>query len=365
MFNSKNKVLRGAATMIAALALTAGAIANAHAQQTRTLSYASGSPPSNSGVANAVRWMAAEFEKRTNGELKVEIHWMGSLVHLRDAVDGVSSGVADMAYVIPAYSQAKMPLHYISSTGLGPGDQWVAQEAWSRMYEQVPELEEELERNNMVHLGHYSIGPAVFMGKNRPYFTPDDFKGDRFRLSSRFANAARLERWRVTPVNITFPDIYTGLERGTIDGAVTYLNQIVPYRHNEVAKHVTMPNLGQQMNIVVMNRRVWNSLTAQQQEAIRGIMAEFQIIAARGELEDQQRSRQELENDPRYPMTFYEINEEQRAVWAKNLEAAEEENVARTERRHPTARRLYEAFMAELEKVDAERREKGYPWERE
>src|SRR5690606_31504387 len=130
-------------------------------------------------------------------------------------------------------------------------------------------------------------------------------------------------------------------------------------------KHVTMPNLGQQMNIVVMNRRVWNSLTAQQQEAIRGIMAEFQIIAARGELEDQQRSRQELENDPRYPMTFYEINEEQRAVWAKNLQAAEEENVARTERRHPAARRLYEAFMAELEKVDAERREKGYPWERE
>src|SRR5690554_5451125 len=71
--------------------------------QARVISYATASPPTDTGVNQAVKWWAEEIKKRTDGDFEVEIHYMGSLVKLKDAVDGVSSGIADAASVVPAY----------------------------------------------------------------------------------------------------------------------------------------------------------------------------------------------------------------------------------------------------------------------
>jgi TRAP-type C4-dicarboxylate transport system substrate-binding protein len=350
---------------VAGLALGAIAAASmfAGSAQARTLSYASSSPPTDTGINLALKWWADELSKRTDGELEVEVHYMGSLVKLKDAVGGVSAGLADMAYVIPAYSQSRMPLHYLSTTGIGPGDQYAANEAWSRMYERFPQLEAELERNNMVYLSNYSIGPSVLLSKDKPYYTPSDFEGDKVRLASKWARAARLEGWNVTSVNLTFPDIYSALERGTIDGAQSYLNYVQPYKHHEVANHVVEPNIGQQTNIVVMNKRTYDSLTEKQQQVIEDLKDEWLVRFAEGDIQDNKDARRELENDPDYPTQVHELSEEQRQQWSEAMQASEEAHIEQVMRRDDAARELFEAYQAEIEKVVAEIEQNGYPWE--
>lgn len=360
-----NSIIKKSAITCASFAFITTAALTSLNLQAKELSYASASPPTDTGINEALRWWADELESRTDGETTVEIHFMGSLVKLKDAVQGVSSGLADAGYVIPAYSQSKMPLHYLSTTGVGSGDQYVAMEAWRRMYDKFPELEEELDRNNMVYLSHYSIGPGVLLSKDEPYFTPEDFDGDKIRLASRWAKAASMEDWDVTPVNLTFPDIYTALERGTIDGAQSYLNYVIPYRHHEIANHVVEPNLGQQTNIVVMNKRTYENLSDEARGAIEDLKEEWLLRQAQGDIEDNEDAREELENHPEYPTKVHKANEEQREVWAKAIKSAEDDNVEKTKARAEVAPELYEAYLKEIEKVQKEVDEKGYPWERD
>lgn len=364
MRNFSKSVFQKGAMSCAGIALVTAAALTSFNVQAREISYASASPPTDTGINEALKWWANELDERTDGELTVNVHYMGSLVKLKDAVEGVSSGVADAGYVIPAYSQARMPLHYLAATGVGNGDQYVAMEAWRRMYDKFPQLKEELDRNNMVYLSHYSIGPGVLVSKDQPYFTPDDFGGDKIRLASRWAKAASMEGWDVTPVNLTFPDIYTALERGTIDGAQSYLNYVIPYRHHEIANHVVEPNLGQQTNIVVMNKRVYENLSDEARSAIEELKDEWLLRQARGDIEDNKDAREELENHPGYPTEVHQVSEEQRQVWAEAIRSAEQENVEKTKARAEIAPELYEAYLAEIEKVGEEVEENGYPWDR-
>ncbi|ARB45969.1 C4-dicarboxylate TRAP transporter substrate-binding protein [Alloalcanivorax xenomutans] len=333
--------------------------------EARTLSYSTSSPPADTGVNRALQWWADEIEKRTNGELKINVHYMNSLVKLKDAVDGISAGVADAGYVVPAYSQAKLPLHYISTTGIGPGDQYAAMIAWQRMYEKFPQLKEEMDRSNLVHIGHFSIGPGVLLSKGHPYMTPADFNGDKVRLASRWVKAALLEKWNVTPVNLTFPDIYTALERGTIDGAQSYLNNVLSYRHNEVIDHVVLPNIGQQMNIIVMNKRVYDSLSDEQRSVIADLQDEYLERLAKGDIDDNLSARNDLKNDPKYPVEVHDVTGEQRQVWEKAVSGAENENVERTSKRNPAVKALYDTYLKEIRKVDLDIQENGYPWDKD
>lgn len=362
MFNVTTGLKKHAVLALGALVMT---LATAPVAQARTLSYASASPPTETGINKALQWWGDELEKRTDGELKVNVHYMGSLVKLKDAVDGISAGVADAGYVIPAYSKARMPLHYLATTGVGPGDQYVAVRAWQRMYEKFPELQEELDRNNMVYLSHYSIGPGVLLSVDEPYFTPEDFGGDKIRLASRWAKASSMENWNVTPVNLTFPDIYTALERGTVDGAQSYLNYVVPYRHHEIANHLVEPGIGQQTNIVVMNKRVYESLSDEQQTVIEDLKDEWLVRMAHGDIKDNQDAREELESHPEYPTQVHQVTEAQRQVWEEAIRSAEQDNVARTAKRNPAATELYDAYMKEIRKVAKQVEKNGYPWEQE
>lgn len=126
-------------TSIATLSLAVGfSAADAYAE-VKTLSYAAANPPGPSGINNTLKWWAEKIREQTDGALAIEFFHMGSLVKLKDALEGVSSGVADIAYVIPAYTPSRLPLWNIATTSQGPADEWIAVESWSRIRDNTPQ----------------------------------------------------------------------------------------------------------------------------------------------------------------------------------------------------------------------------------
>jgi len=63
-------------------------------------------------------------------------------------------------------------------------------------------------------------------------------------------------------VGVVLPpsDIYTALEKGTVDGAAWTILGILNYRWNEVVKYALRPSFGTMINPILMNRDAWNKL---------------------------------------------------------------------------------------------------------
>lgn len=358
----KDKRRNGLATLAMGLALMA---ATCFATvQARTLSYAMSHPPSDTHVESVWKWWAQQIKERTGGSLEIKYYYMQSLVKLKDAAGAVSAGIADIAYISPAHSPDKMPLWYLENTRTGSGDQYVVAEALRRVRAKDAPLKKEEKRNNMKYIVHVSNGPQVFLSKSRPYLTPEDFNGDKVRMPGTIGKVAMMADWNVSPVSLPFPDIYSAMERGTIDGAMTYVPLIGPTSQNEVGKYVVEPNLGQNSNVVMMNLNTWNSLNQKQQAVIDGLQNPLLVKLARASIEDEAYQREALQNDPKYPLVFKTLTEEQRAEWAKGLQLGEEEMIKQMSRWSKHAAAFHHAYRAEIDKVEQEVKENGYPWEK-
>ena len=331
----------------------------------RTLHYATAVAPTDRPNNRARHWWAEQIKARTNGEIEIEIHWMQSLVKYADTAQAVSSGLADIAGMTPDYTAARFPLWALSQTEVGPGDHYIAAEAWRRMMADTPALREELQRNNMAFMAVYSTGPRVLISNTRPYLTPEDFDGDRVRLTPRSVQAAQQADWEVTPINLTFTDIYSAMDRGTINGAQTYTYLMPPYKHHEVAKYAVETGIGQSMVVVNMNLDTWNSLTPEQQQVFAELNDEYRTRMARAGLQEAEDAREMMRTNKEFPTEFHILTAEQQKAWQAALEPVERAYAEKLAKRDPRALEIFESFQNELRAVQKEVADNGYPWQSE
>ena len=81
-----------------------------------TLKFSVWTPSPNVNMfSNANSWLVREVEKRSKGRLKVEYYWAGSLIPAKKTVDGLKSGIADLAFVNSDYAPGKLPLCTVGS----------------------------------------------------------------------------------------------------------------------------------------------------------------------------------------------------------------------------------------------------------
>jgi TRAP-type C4-dicarboxylate transport system substrate-binding protein len=338
------------------LAILAGSAAMAE-----TLSFSSSSPP-NSPPSLVLQQWADDLAEASDGELEIEFYWQQSLSKLADNLDAVASGLADMGVVVPAYSRAKLPLNYLSSTATGTGDPWVISQAWRDTREQFPAITEEETAENVKFLAIESIGPVIFVG-DKAYEAPEDFDNATMRLSSHYAFAAQDSGWDVNPARISSPETYTALEKGTITGATTYANQLYPYRLNEVADVITRPNLGQHSNIYYINLDVWEGLDENLRTLIEASLPDLNQAFARAEVQEAEEVYQEVQADTTYPMQVSVLSPEQRAVWEEALAPSYDNNISSAAEVNEVAPEIAAEYLSNIEEYGAQVEANGYPWE--
>lgn len=334
--------------------------------QARTLHYATPSPPIDGDPrTEALRWWADEIADRTDGSIKIKIHWLQSLITYQDAAKGVKAGIADISPMNPDYTKARMLLWTLSQTELGSGDPYVAAEAWTRTVKKFNKVfDRELQQMGLVNLTSISSGPRVLISSTRPYLVPADFKGDKVRLTPMSVQVAKDADWPVTSVNIEFADLYPALSRGTIDGAQSYLNLLLPYKQNEVVKHVVETGIGQSMIVTNMNRNAWESLSDHERKVMRDVSEEYRIRAGEAYVMDLKSARQEMENDKKHPVKVYKLDDEKTQVWADAYRPSVTKKMKELSKKKAKALEIHQYFMKTLDQVQKEVAEQGYPWER-
>ncbi len=289
MFDSLSKLLATAAV----IGCVAGFVgAPAQAEETKTLKISHQFPASQGDEGDfrdrLCRKFAEEVEKRTNGQIKFEIHPNGSLVKATSQVSSVRKGALDMTLVPLAYGGGEIPAVNIT---LMPA--LVSSYEEGMRWKDAPigkELNKILEDKGIKLLtwiwqggGTASIGKAVLV--------PDDVKGMKARGASREMDLM-LKEAGAAVTSMPSSEVYAAMQSGVLDAAVTSSTSLMSYRLQEFAKNLTTARdktFWFMLEPLLISMATYDALTPEQQKIIVEVGASLEPFALEEAKKDDER----------------------------------------------------------------------------
>ena len=122
-----------------------------------------------------------------------------------------------------------------------------------------------------------STWPSQQIFSTSPIRTVADWKGKKIRVYG--ADSANLTRiLGGAPVNIAFGEVYSALEKKTVDGAMTSATNAEPMKFFEVAKYVDYWYLaGAAQEWIVANQKSWDALPKDLQQIVLDAVKETNL----------------------------------------------------------------------------------------
>ncbi len=239
------------------------------AQSPRILKFSDHEPLGGMRTRFLKQTVFSAIARESKGRLKIEDHWDGEIAAAYDALGAVSRGTTDIGTVVPEYTAKELPLHQIFKSFIkGPfGDRQI--EFFNRIYSEVDEFAEEMDRNNLVKI-YFGTGYPVGFFRNAPMASLDELKGGKWRSAS-FWHQDFLRNAGAIPVTMEWgPEIPEALKAKTLDGLMVNIDSGYLLKIHEVAPHVLVSKdlwLGH-VYILAINKAVWESLAQADKDAI-------------------------------------------------------------------------------------------------
>ena len=257
MKNSNRKLLSLVATAVLALAA-----AHAQAREFRSAEVHSKDFPTNM----AVKHMSDDLSAATGGKDKIKIFADSSLGSEKDTVEQVKIGALDMVRVSSATFHGIVPESVIPSLPFLFRD---IDHFRATMYGPVGDkILAAFEKAGFVGLVMYESGARSMYAK-KPIKSVADMKGLKVRVQPSDLMVGMVNAMGASPTPMPFAEVYTGLKSGLIDAAENNIPSYEETKHYESAPifsetmHVMTPE------VLVFSKKVWDTLTPQEQAAIR------------------------------------------------------------------------------------------------
>ena len=237
------------------LTLAVGYGQAAPAEKVYNLKFSYHTPPKASMVGAYFNPWTAAIEQASDGRIKIT-HYAGeSLVKAKDQYDAVISGLCDIAFVDPSETPGRFSqLEFDTLPYIFPNAEIGVQVYWDilQKYSANTELKD------VKVLGAATIAPSNYAG-NKPVQKITDFKGMRVRAAGR-TESWIVEALQASPIEIATSDLGTSLERGLVDSCFLTWSAILSFGVKDVTKYDVECNIFSRTWMIVMNKRVWDSL---------------------------------------------------------------------------------------------------------
>ncbi len=230
---------------------------------------------SNSANDKFLRDFAGLAKKGTEGSVDFEVYPGGALLPAKGTLEGIQGGVAQIANITAAYIPAKMPVDFVAADMSFLADDQLAL-AFAKVETAFfnSQLQKEIKGLDLVFASGFTIG-IYNMICSFDAKSIEDFKGKKIRTSSDaqvgFTNAIG-----GVAVSVPAPEIYTGLQRGTLDctaGSPLFLTDF--FKLKEVAKSVYLISMGSNATGgYYMNKDFWKGRTAKERRVILDSLSE-------------------------------------------------------------------------------------------
>jgi TRAP-type C4-dicarboxylate transport system substrate-binding protein len=236
---------------------------------------------------NLFDWWAKEVNKRTGGRMQVQVFHSEMLVKTPDFLTALDTGLADIAHVpIPAFPGRFPITEFLTDTPICYGDARLIGAVLAKLLEKGLLKEYEPYTN----AGNIFAGAMCIFTTKKKISKLEDLKG--LKLRTRGTPSSRLtENLGATPVSLGNADIYTGLERGTIDGIITSMTYVEYAKLYEVMRFFLDQGLTGGIRIMLAGNRQWNSLPPDIQKIILQLGQEISTRYTEGSAIEAQKGR--------------------------------------------------------------------------
>jgi TRAP-type C4-dicarboxylate transport system substrate-binding protein len=96
----------------------------------------------------------------------------------------------------------------------------------------------------------------------RPINEPGDLKGLKMRTMENPVHVAAYKGLGIVTTPMAFPEVFTALQQGTVDGQENPLSVILAANFDQVQKHITLTGHVYSPSVYLMNKAVWDKLSA-------------------------------------------------------------------------------------------------------
>ncbi|MCO6381539.1 MAG: C4-dicarboxylate TRAP transporter substrate-binding protein [Vannielia sp.] len=215
-----------------------------------------------------IRW-AELVEELSDGDLVPEVFTGTVLLAPRASLQGIQDNVVQVAHHAAIYTPSDMPVaNAVQELGFAYSDPLAAIFAVTDFSMNNEVQLQEWADKNVVYLGAYAT-PAYVLMCSSPVRNLEEMKGKRIRTAGS-AVSVWVEDAGGIPVNVPSSEMYTGLERGTLDCATNAASDLVDRSLLEVAEHTTLLSTGMYYSGPQWgyNPGFWASLTPEQRSVL-------------------------------------------------------------------------------------------------
>jgi TRAP-type C4-dicarboxylate transport system substrate-binding protein len=219
------------------------------------------------------------IKEATGGRLEIVTH--SGLVAPSDVIDAVRDRRVDVGVQGTMYRGDTTLFNYVSLPGIIPF------EALPQLHDRVmPVLEDEARAKFQVELLGLGYWPRQLLIARRPAATFADLKGLKFRTHS-YEILQLMKDAGGAPVSMPFSEVYLGLQRGAIDGAVSSMVGAKAGKWTEVTNHLNWWPVGNAAYVFVVNRQSWEQLPADLRAIVKKTFSEAGVETwAKADAED-------------------------------------------------------------------------------
>lgn len=212
-------------------------------------------------------------EAETSGAIQVQLYPAGQLGGERELIESTKLGTLQMAMVsgaIAGYFKPAMVLDIPYLFSSAPVAWEVLDGAFGA--ELAAAI---LKETGMRVLAYGETGFRNFTNSKRPIQSPADLQGLKIRVMETPLYITMVKSLGAAPTPIAWPETYTSLQQGVVDGQENPVSVILQAKFAEVQKHLTLDGHTYGADFLLINDGVYGKLTPEQQ----GILRRAAIVA--------------------------------------------------------------------------------------
>jgi TRAP-type transport system periplasmic protein len=243
-------------TLFAATVMAFGFVASASAQTTMKISI---SVAQNSHQGVAIDTFAKEVDKRTAGRYKIQTFYAGALGGERESIEAVQLGTQELAFS----STGPVP-NFVPEARILDIPFLFRDKAHARNVLDGPigqDMLTKFEAKGFKALAWGENGVRHMTNSKRAVNSPDDLKGLKMRTMENPVHIAAYKGFGIVPTPMAFPEVFTALQQGTVDGQENPLSVIMAAKFDQVQKHLTLTGHVYSPAIFLMNKGAFDKLS--------------------------------------------------------------------------------------------------------
>jgi tripartite ATP-independent transporter DctP family solute receptor len=218
----------------------------------------------NSHQGNGIDVLAQEVEKGTNGRIIIKNFFSGSLGGERESIESVQLGTQELTGTstgpipnfVPAVKILDIPFLFRDKAHAravldGPIGQALLKEFDSKGFKALAWSE-----NGVRHMTN----------NKRPINLPDDLKGLKMRTMENPVHVAAYKGFGIITTPMAFPEVFTALQQGVVDGQENPLSVIMAAKFEQVQKFMTLTAHVYSPALLLMNKAAFDKLSPADQK---------------------------------------------------------------------------------------------------